>query len=80
MLEGKMYEESHQEDPNDISHVEDPYNTFDEDKVIISSLSFDEDIQASIPLSHQEDNMMSCDLFEDLDGTSFHDFGSQEVL
>jgi hypothetical protein len=28
---------------------------------------------------YQEENMMSCDPFEDLDDTLFHDFGSEEV-
>jgi hypothetical protein len=54
--------------------------TFDEDEVLISSLPLDEDIQASTPPAHQEENMMSCDPFEDLDDTLFHDFGSEEVL
>jgi hypothetical protein len=33
-----------------------------------------------VPPAHQEENMMSCNPFEDLDDTSFHDFGSEEVL
>jgi hypothetical protein len=80
VLEGQIYEESYQEDPDEFSHVEDPDKTFDEDEVLISSLPFDEDIQASVPPAHQEENMMSCDPFEDLDDTLFHDFGSEEVL
>jgi hypothetical protein len=40
----------------------------------------DEDIQTSVLPAHQEENMMSCDPFEDLDDTLFHDFGSEEVL
>jgi hypothetical protein len=79
-LEGKIYEESYQEYPDEVSHVEDLDETFDEDEVLISSLPFDEDIQASVPPAHQEENMMSCDPFEDLDDTLFHDFGSEEVL
>jgi hypothetical protein len=51
-----------------------------EDKVLVSSLPFDEDIQASFPHAHQEENMMNCDPFEDLDDALFHDFGSKEVL
>jgi hypothetical protein len=80
VLEGQIYEESYQEDPDEVSHVEDPDETFDEDEVLISSLPLDEDIQASAPPAHQEENMMSCDPFEDLDDTLFHDFGSEEVL
>jgi hypothetical protein len=76
MLEGQIYEEIHQEDPDD----EDPDETFDEDEVLISSLPFDEDIQAFVPPAHQEENMMSCNPFEDLDDTLFHDFGNEEVL
>jgi hypothetical protein len=70
MLEGHIYEESYQEDPDEVSHVEDPDETFvsmlplDEDEVLISSLPFDEDIQASVPPAHQEENMMSCNPFE----------------
>jgi hypothetical protein len=48
--------------------------------VIISSLPFDEDIQAFVPPAHQEENMMSCNPFEYLDDTLFHDFGNEEVL
>jgi hypothetical protein len=48
--------------------------------VLISSLPFDEDIQAFVPLAHQEENMVSCNPFEDLDDTLFHDSGSEEVL
>jgi hypothetical protein len=59
---------------------EDPDETFDEEEVLISSLPFDEDIQAFVPPAHQEENMMSCNPFEDLDDTLFCDFGSEEVL
>jgi hypothetical protein len=48
--------------------------------VLISSLPFDEDIQAFVPPAHQEDNMMSCNPFENLDDTLFHDFRREEVL
>jgi hypothetical protein len=48
--------------------------------VFISSLPLDEDIHASAPPTHQEENMMICDPFEDLDDALFHDFGSKEVL
>jgi hypothetical protein len=43
-------------------------------------MKFDEDIQAFVPPAHQEENMMSCNPFEDLDVTLFHDFGSEEIL
>jgi hypothetical protein len=79
-LEGRIYEESYQEDPDEFSDVEYPDETFDEDEVLISALPFDEDIQASILPAHQEENMMSCNPFEDLDDTLFHDFGTEEVL
>jgi hypothetical protein len=48
--------------------------------VLISSLPLGEDIHASSPPTHQEENMMIHDPFEDIDDTSFHDFGSVEVL
>jgi len=80
VLEEKTYEESYQEYPNEFSNVEDLDETFDEDEVLIFALPFDKDIQASIPPAHQEENMMSCDPFEYLDNTLFHDFGSEEVL
>jgi hypothetical protein len=80
VLKEKTYEESYQEDPDEFSHVEDPDDTFDEDEVLISTIPFDEDIHASFPPTHQEENMMSCDPFEDLDDTLFHDFESEQVL
>jgi hypothetical protein len=70
MLEGHIYEESHQEDFD-----EDLDKTFDEDEVLIPALPFDKDIQTLVPPAHQEENMMSCDPFEKLDDTLFHDFG-----
>jgi hypothetical protein len=73
-------EEKLEEDPDEVSHVEDLDKTFDEDEVLISALPLDEDIQASAPPAHQEENMMSCDPFEDINDTLFHDFGSEEVL
>jgi hypothetical protein len=54
--------------------------TFDEEEALISSLPFVEDIHAFVPPSHQEENMMSYNPFEDLDETLFRDFGSEEVL
>jgi len=51
--------------------------TFDEDKVLIYALPFDEDIQASVPPAHQEENMMSCNPLEDLDDTLSHDLESK---
>jgi hypothetical protein len=51
--------------------------TFNEDEVLVSNLSFYEDIQASVPPVHQEENMMSCNPLEDLDDTSFHYFVSE---
>jgi hypothetical protein len=80
VIEGKIYEESYQEDLNEFSHVEDLNKSVDEDEVLISSLPLDEDIQASTPRAHQEENMMSRDPFKDLDDALFHDFGNEEVL
>jgi hypothetical protein len=57
---------------------EDLDETFDQEEVIISSLPFYEDIQAFVPPTHQEENMMICNPFEDLDDTLFHDFGNEE--
>jgi len=48
--------------------------------VLISSLPFDEDIQAFVPPPHQEENIVSCNPFEYIDKTLFHDSGSEEVL
>jgi hypothetical protein len=59
---------------------EDPDEAFDEEEVVISTLPFDEDIWAFVPPAQQEENMMSCNPFEDLDDTLFHDFGNEEVL
>jgi hypothetical protein len=80
VLEGQICEESYQEHPKEVSHVEDLDETFDEDEVLISSLPLDENIQASAPPAHQEENMMSHDPFEELDDALFHDCGSEEVL
>jgi hypothetical protein len=75
MFEGHN-EENYQEDPDEVSHVKYLEKTFDEDEVLISSLPLDEDIQASPPPAHQEENMMIRDPFEDLDDALFHVFGS----
>jgi hypothetical protein len=75
VLEEKIYEDNYQEDSD-----EDPDETIDKEEVVTSALPFDEDIQGFVPLTHQEENMMSYNLFEDLDDTLFHDFGSDEVL
>jgi hypothetical protein len=75
MLEGRIYEESYQEDRN-----EDPDETFDEEKVLKSSLPFDENIQTFVPPAHQEENMMIYNPFEDLYDTLFFDFASEKVL
>jgi hypothetical protein len=45
--------------------------------VLISSIPFDQDIQAYAPLAHQEESMMSHDPFEDIYDALFHDFGSE---
>jgi hypothetical protein len=48
--------------------------------VLTPSLPFDEDIHAFFPPAHQEENMMNCNPFEDIDDNLFHEFGSKEVL
>ena len=63
-------------DIDEISHVEDLNETFDENEVLVYVLPFDEDIHAFVP-KHQEDNMITDNPFEDLDDTLFHDFGSE---
>jgi hypothetical protein len=54
--------------------------TSNEDEVIVSTLPFHEDNQASVPLAHQEENMMSRKSFEKLDDALFHECGSEDVL
>jgi hypothetical protein len=86
MLEGQIYEISYQEYHDEFSHLEDPDETFvsmlplDEDEARISTLPFDEDIHAYVSPAHQEENMMSCNPFEDIDDTLFHYFVSEEVF
>jgi len=80
VLEGKIYEESYREDPDEFSYVEYLDETFYEDEVLIFALPFDEDIQTFVPPAHQEENMMSCNYFEYIDDTLCHDFGNGEVL
>jgi hypothetical protein len=46
MLEGWIHEESYQEYPDEVFHVEDLNETFDEEELLVYSLSFDEDIWA----------------------------------
>jgi hypothetical protein len=65
-------EEDHGEEVSD--------ETYDEEEVFISTLPFDEDIQAFVPPAHQEENMISDNPFEDLDDALFWDFGSEELL
>jgi hypothetical protein len=50
----------------EVSHEEDLDETFDEDEVLIFTLPLDEDIQASVPPAHQEENMMSYTLLKNL--------------
>jgi hypothetical protein len=40
----------------------------------------DEVIQASIPPTHEEENVVSCTPFQVFDVASFHDLESEEVL
>jgi hypothetical protein len=63
VLEEHAYEESFQKDPDEAYHVEDSEEEFNEDEVLL----LNEDIQTVIPPTHQEENTMSYDPFEDLD-------------
>jgi hypothetical protein len=76
VLEEHTHENKLEEDPDEENLDE----TFDEEEVLISTLPFDEDIQAFVAPAHQEENMISDNPFEDLDDTLFRDFGSKEVL
>ena len=78
VLEERAYEESFQEDPDEAYHVEDFEALFNEDEVL-SLNDPDEEIQTTIPPTHQEENTMSYDPFEDLDDNLFHDPGSEEA-
>jgi hypothetical protein len=69
VLEEKTHENKLEDDPDE----ENPDETFVEE-VFISTLPFDKDIQASVPPTHQEENMISYNHFEDLDETLFRDF------
>jgi hypothetical protein len=57
---------------------EDPYETYDEDEFLISSLPLNKDIQTYASPSHQEDNMMSYNPFENFDDVVFHECGNEE--
>jgi hypothetical protein len=46
-IEEEMFEESYQEDLDEVYHVVDLDETFDEDEVLISALQLGEDIHAS---------------------------------
>jgi hypothetical protein len=76
VLEEHTHENKLEEDPDEENLDE----TFDEEEVLISTLPFDEDIQAFVPPAHQEENMISDNPFEDLDDALFCDFGSEELL
>jgi hypothetical protein len=61
----------------DEENVEEDLNkTYDEDE--ISTFPLDEDIQASASPTHQEENMMSYNPFENFDDSLFHDFGNEQ--
>jgi hypothetical protein len=79
MLEEHAYEEIFQEDPDEAYHVEYSEEAFNEDEVL-SLNDPDEDIQATIPPTHQEENTMSYNPLEDLDYSLFHDPGSEGAL
>jgi hypothetical protein len=79
VLEEHAYEESFQEDHDEAYHVEDSEEAFNEDEVL-SLNDPNEDIQAIIPLTRQEEKTMSYDPFKDLDDNLFHDPGSEGAL
>jgi len=64
----KWFDETHL--VQDLIHEEAPF----EDEVLVSSLPFDEDIQAFVPPTHQEENKVSYHPFINVDGTLFYDF------
>jgi hypothetical protein len=71
-IDDETIDEEKLEDPNG----EDPDETYDEDEV--SSLPIDEDIQTYAPPTHQEENMISYNPFENFDDALFHDCGNEE--
>jgi quinol monooxygenase YgiN len=76
VLEEHSYEESFQKYLDEAYHVEDYEEEFNEDEVLL----LNEDIQAAIAPTHQEENTMSYDPFEDLDDNMFHDPESEGAL
>jgi hypothetical protein len=74
IIDETIYEEKIEEDPNE----EDLDETYDEDEV--SALPLDEDIQTFAPPTHQEDNMMIYNPFENFDDALFHDCGNEEKI
>jgi hypothetical protein len=79
ILEEYSYEEIFQEYPDEACHIEYYEEEFNEDEVL-SLNDPDEDIQVVIPPTHQEENIMSYDPFENLDDNLFHDTGSEGSL
>jgi hypothetical protein len=79
MLEEHSYEEIFEENPDEAYHIEYFEEAFKEDEVL-SLNDLDENIQAVIPPTHQEENTMSYDPFEDLDDSLFHDLGTEGAL
>jgi hypothetical protein len=79
ILEEHAYEKSFQEDLDEFYHVEYSKEEFIEDEVL-SLNNPDDDIQATIPSTHQEENIMSYGPFEELDENLFHDLGSEGTL
>jgi hypothetical protein len=67
-----IYEENIEEYPDE----EDLDETYDENEVF--ALPLDEDIQTSAPPTHQEEDMMSYNPFENFDDVLFHDYGNED--
>jgi hypothetical protein len=77
-----------------MNHIRELFPALDDEEVLEEQIyeeSYQEDLMMKIQMrhmkkalisrrAHQEENMMSCDPFEDLDDTLFHDLGSEEVL
>jgi hypothetical protein len=73
-VEEDHFDETHY--VGDLTHEDDPR----EDEAPVFAPPFDEVIQASIPPSHEEENMVSFTPFQVFDIVSFHDSESEELL
>jgi len=79
VLKEHAYQEIFQEYFDEAYYVEDSEEAFNQVEVV-SLNDPDEDIQATIPPTHQEEKIMSYDPFKDLDDSLFHDPVSEGAL